>query len=97
MKLFSFANQYLIFPQHFVAASGQHGHSANWLQALQLLERMQRKGPRPNVISYNAAWHMGRMGRKLWENHGKPKKRATKFMGLWWFMMVYVFFWIESL
>ena len=82
MKLFSFANQYLIFPQHFVAASGQHGHSANWLQALQLLERMQRKGPRPNVISYNAAWHVGRMGRKFWENHGKPKKRATKFMGL---------------
>eukprot|EP00435_Cladocopium_sp_Y103_P061215 s1061_g22.t2 len=27
----------------------QYGHRANWLEALQLFERMQQKGPRPNA------------------------------------------------
>ena len=88
--LFSFANQYLIFPQHFVAASGQHGHSASWLQALQLLERMQRKGPRPNVISYNAAWRMGRVrganSGKTMENPRRKPPNLWAYDGLWWFM-----------
>lgn len=44
----------------------QHGHSASWLQALQLLERMQRKGPRPNVISYNATLNVLAKARR-WE------------------------------
>ena len=42
------------FPQ--LRGSGQYGHSAKWLEALRLLQRMQRRGPRPNVISYNATW-----------------------------------------
>ena len=32
---------------------GDLGLSAEWRRALQLLERMQNQGPKPNIITYN--------------------------------------------